>query len=106
RHWKEAKKSQKYLLFVAEVPLLFEAGLQSWYEATVAVVAPVELCKKRFCALTGYDEGEYERRASLQESQVEKAKKANYIIENTGSVKELEAKARSLFSLLSKGEYA
>ena len=78
------------------MPLLFEAGQDGWYDATIAVVCPEEVCKKRF--------GDYERRASLQFTQAEKAKKAKFIIENMGSLQELEAKVASLYTLLSNGE--
>lgn len=106
RHWKEAMKSQKYPLFAAEVPLLFEAGLDPWYDAIIAVLAPHDLCKKRFCEQSDGGEEEFERRAELQQSPAEKAKKANFIIENMGSLEELQAKATSLYTLLSNGEKA
>lgn len=95
RQWDEAREKQ-YPLFVAEVPLLFESGQDKWYDATIAVVCPEELCKKRFA--------EYKRRAVQQYTQAEKAKKANFIIENTGSLEELEAKVASLYTLLLTGE--
>ncbi len=105
RLWEQAAKENAtrphtYTLFVAEIPLLFEAGFDAWYDATIAVVAPSEACKKRFC----FGDDEYEKRSSLQFTQAKKAKKANFIIENTGSLEDLEAKVASLYALLSKGE--
>jgi dephospho-CoA kinase len=101
RLWDEAAVSNhKYPLFVAEVPLLFEAEQDGWYDVTIAVVSPEEACIKRFSGGVN----EYQRRQTLQFTQSQKAKKANFIIENTGSLEELEAKTASLYTLLSKGE--
>jgi dephospho-CoA kinase len=106
RLWNEVGKSQKYPLFVAEVPLLFEAGQDGWYDATCAVIAPDSFCKKRFCHASGYDEGEYQRRASRQLTQAEKAKKAHFVIENIGSLDELKSKATTLYKQLTTGDNA
>ena len=98
--WEKAQATKKYTLFVAEVPLLFEAGQDSWYDDTIAVVSPIEACQMRFAK--GVEE--YQKRAARQLTQGQKAKKAKFIIENTGSLAELEAKVASLYTLLSQGE--
>ena len=82
------------------MPLLFEAGQDTFYDATIAVICPEPLAKSR----VNMSENEYVRRAKMQLAQAEKAQKATFIIENTGSVEELEAKVASLYTLLSKGE--
>lgn len=82
---------KKATLFVAEVPLLFEAGFDSFFDQTVAVVAPENECEKRF----GKD---YAQRMSRQLNPEHKAQKANYIIENLGSLEELKTKAKNLFT--------
>jgi dephospho-CoA kinase len=89
---------------VAEVPLLFESHQESFYDAVVAVTAPLELCIQRFCTSTGYGRDEYMRREANQLSAADKAKRANYVIENLGSIQELEEKATSLFTKLTTGE--
>lgn len=104
KSWQDVKESQKYPLFVAEVPLLFEAHQEPFYDVVVAVTSPLALCIKRFCDSTGYGKEEYMRRASFQLKPAVKAKRANFIIENQGSLKALEEKATSLFYLLSRGE--
>jgi dephospho-CoA kinase len=81
---------------VIEVPLLFEAGLDGVYDATIAVVAQEPLREQRAAqrghALTA-------ERAARQLSQEEKARRATYVIENDGSVQELE---RELSGVLDK----
>lgn len=91
RQWEEARQKQ-YPLFVAEVPLLFESGQDKWYDATIAVICPEAICSGRFAG--------YKERAAQQYTQAEKAKKADFIIENMGSLEELEAKVASLYTLL------
>ena len=106
RRWREVEKSQKHQLFVAEVPLLFEAAQDGWYDVTCAVIANEGDCKRRFCQGSGYDEEEYERRASRQLTQAEKAKKANFVIENIGSLDELKSQATTLYKQLTTGDKA
>ncbi len=98
--WIKAQEADRCSLFVAEVPLLFEAEQDAWYDATIAVICPQELCSSRF----SHGEEDYKRRAAQQFTQGQKAKKATFIIENTGSLEELEAKVASLYTLLSTGE--
>jgi dephospho-CoA kinase len=89
-------------LAVVEVPLLFETGMESAFDATVCVVAPDPTrsarSSERGTALL-------ERRDGRQLSQEEKAELATYVIENNGSLPELEARiARLLPQLVAAAE--
>jgi len=99
--YEEAARTGQYPLFIAEVPLLFEAKQQPFYDTVLCVLCPELQAKER----SKLSDVEYERRASQQLSPKQKAARANCIIENTGSVKMLEAVVASVFKLLSKGEY-
>ena len=81
---------------VAEVPLLFEAGLGELYDATIAVVAD-EPVRARRAAERGH--ALVEERAARQLSQEEKASRATYVVRNDGTVAELE---RQLSAVLAK----
>src|SRR4051794_8731515 len=74
---------------VVETPLLFEAGMEGIYDATVAVVAPEGIRAAR-AAERGH--AAVDERAARQLPQEEKARRATYAVENSGSVDELEAK--------------
>jgi dephospho-CoA kinase len=81
---------------IVEVPLLFEAGLQEMYDATIAVVSDEGVRQGR-AAVRGHvlvDE-----RAARQLSQDEKAQRATYVVHNDGSEQELE---RALSGVLDK----
>lgn len=82
---------------VVEVPLLFEAGMQKAFDATIAVVAEEELRARRAGA-RGHEE--LDKRAARQLSQKEKAGLATYVVVNEGSTEELEIKLSSVLDKL------
>ncbi len=81
---------------VVEVPLLFEAGLEGIYDATIAVVSEEELRRSRAEA-RGH--ALVDERAERQMSQAEKARRATFVVGNDGSVEDLR---RELSSVLDK----
>jgi dephospho-CoA kinase len=72
---------------VVEVPLLFEAGLEGLYDATIAVVSGEELRRER-AARRGHALAD--ERGARQLSQEEKARRATFVVRNDGSEKDLE----------------
>ena len=72
---------------VVEVPLLFEAGMQHGFDATVAIVAPDAVRGER--AAERRHSG-VESRASRQLTQEEKAERADHVVENDGDLGDLE----------------
>ena len=73
---------------VVEVPLLFEAGLEGAYDATIAVLAAEDVRSERAAARGHEHVGERDAR---QLSQDEKAAKATYVVRNDGTIDELRA---------------
>ncbi len=90
-----AVKGQKYTSFVVEIPLLFEIGAASFYDITVAVLSDEESSRRRF-EQAGYKSTEYDLRRLRQLSPEEKAKRADYIIQNKGSLSDLRKEVLSL----------
>jgi dephospho-CoA kinase len=82
---------------VVETPLLFEAGLDGAYDATIAVVAPEELRAERAAARGHHAVDE---RAARQLPQAEKARRATFVIDNAGSVAELEQELSAILAKL------
>ncbi len=72
---------------VVETPLLFEAGLQGGYDATIAVVADEDVRAERAAARGHHAVDE---RSARQLSQEEKAARATYVVANSGTVEQLE----------------
>jgi dephospho-CoA kinase len=81
---------------VVEVPLLFEAGLERIYDATIVVIAE-EGVRERRAAERGHEL--LDERAARQLSQREKAERASFVVANDGSVEDLE---RALSVVLGK----
>ena len=82
---------------VVETPLLFEAGLESRYDATIAVVADEALRAER-AAARGH--AAVDERAARQLTQEEKAARATYVVGNHGSVEDLERELSSVLGRL------
>jgi dephospho-CoA kinase len=81
---------------IVEVPLLFEAGLQGLYDATIAVVSDEQVRRER-AAARGHALAE--ERSARQLSQEQKASKATYVVRNDGSEQDLQ---RELSAVLDK----
>ena len=81
---------------VVEVPLLFESEMESVFDTTVAVVTSDDVRRARAEARGHALVGEREARQLAQE---EKAARAEHVVENDGSVEDLE---RALSELLAR----
>lgn len=84
---------------VAEVPLLFEAGLEDRYDAIVTITAPLEL---RISRARARDDGKRHStaRAAAQMPDQEKADRADFTYENTGTFDDLDAFAGEVLDAL------
>ncbi len=72
---------------VVETPLLFEAGMESAYDATIVVVTDEQLRLQR-AAARGH--AAVDERHDRQLSQEEKAERATYVVANDGGLEDLE----------------
>jgi dephospho-CoA kinase len=81
---------------VVEVPLLFEVGREEVFDTTVAVVAAEQLRRER-AAARGH--ALVDEREARQLTQEEKAARADHVVENDGSVEQLE---RALSALIAR----
>jgi dephospho-CoA kinase len=87
--WLEQARAQRPAppAAVVEVPLLFEAGLEGLYDATIAVVADERLRVER---AAGRGHALAAERAARQLSQDEKAQRATFTVLNNRGERELE----------------
>jgi dephospho-CoA kinase len=86
---------------VVEVPLLFEAAMADAFDVTVAVVADDETRRRR-AAKRG--QGLVEERDARQLDQDEKARRADHVIRNDGSIDDLERQLSELLAKLARQE--
>jgi dephospho-CoA kinase len=81
------------------VPLLFESGMEGVFDTTVAVIASDAVRRRRAEARGHALVGAREAR---QLEQGEKASRAEHVVENEGSVEDLERKLSALLARLGR----
>lgn len=82
---------------VVEVPLLFEAGMEDAFDATLAVVADDAVRAQR-AAARGH--AGLESRSERQLSQADKAQRADHVVHNDGGIEGLEQKMSDLLATI------
>ena len=95
-----AAKARGDLLVVNDIPLLFEALDPAQFDAVVLVDAPQPVRRARLRALRGLSNEEADRMIAAQMDAERKRARSQYVIDNDGSLKDLEAKARAVFKEL------
>lgn len=90
--WREALGDEVEVA-VVEVPLLFEAAMEGAFDATAAVIAADPIREERLAAR---GQPGLEGRESRQLDQDEKAKRADHVIRNDGSLEDLEREVGAL----------
>lgn len=98
--WADAREAEGAGLLVSEVPLLFEAGLTEAFDRIVVVHSSEAERRRRLVEDRGLDPSEAERIMASQGDPEEKRRRAHDVLENEGTVAELEAAARELLARL------
>ncbi|HEV3094142.1 MAG TPA: dephospho-CoA kinase [Solirubrobacteraceae bacterium] len=83
---------------IVEVPLLFEAGMERGFDATIAVIAEEQTRRQR---ADGRGHALADERAARQLSQDEKAQRATFVVHNDGSVEDLRRELAGVLVKLS-----
>lgn len=100
----EFKNMPENSIAVVEASLLIEKGTYRKYHVTLLVYSPYEVCKER-ALKSGYTLEDFERRWKRQKPPEEKLKYAHFIVDNTGSLKELQKKADELIKIFRNWVY-
>ncbi len=82
------------------VPLLFETGYDSLVDKSVLVAAPLEERIARIVERDGLSGSEARARAAAQIAPEAARTRADYVIENDGTLEQLEARARAVYEAL------
>ncbi len=80
-------------LAVVEVPLLFEAGMEAGFDGVLVVVAG----DRRDAWLEARGDAGVEGRSGRQLTEAQKAERATWVVENDGTLEDLEAKLGALW---------
>jgi dephospho-CoA kinase len=84
-------------LIVADIPLLFEVGIEDDFDVVVLVEAPEELRLERMVRERGVDPDTARYMIASQMPSEQKRSRAHYVIANSGSFDELQARAREVW---------
>jgi dephospho-CoA kinase len=86
-------------LAVVDVPLLFETGRASDFDAVIATVCPVAMQVERLVA-RGMSDAEATQRLAAQLPAAEKAARAQYTIDTSGTFEDTEAQVQRILETL------
>lgn len=91
----EQNQNEKYL-FVG-IPLLFEANMTDLFDKIIFIYAADDIRLKRLLLRNGYSVEYAKARLNSQMRQEEKTQKSDYVINNNGSIEELNVNIIKLF---------
>jgi dephospho-CoA kinase len=95
RRFDRVKNNPSYKFFVAEVPLLYEAGMQQDFDVVIAVVIDEETAKSRFPK-----ESHFAERQARQHPSIDKASRADFVVTNNGDLNVLRSSIATIVDRL------
>jgi dephospho-CoA kinase len=98
--WTAEQEQEGHALVIAEVPLLFEAGLADQFDATVLIDAPEAQRLNRLVELRHLERAEALRIMEAQLDPDIKRERADYVLDNSGSLEDLASRAKELLEQL------
>ncbi|MGH7537157.1 MAG: dephospho-CoA kinase [Gemmatimonadales bacterium] len=89
-------------LVVSDIPLLFEALDPAQFDVVVLVDAPIAVRRARLRALRGLSAEEADRMLAAQMGAERKRKRSHLVIDNDGTLEDLEQRARTVYAELER----
>ena len=84
-------------VILMDIPLLYENGLEAGLDAVIVVNAPLAVRAKRVGARSGLSEADVRARDSAQLPLEEKVARADFVLENSGDLEDLERQVKALW---------
>jgi dephospho-CoA kinase len=85
-----------YAVIVYEVPLLFEGNLQEWLRPVILVACDVDTQRNRLQSRDNLSAAQAQKHIVAQMSLEEKRRLADYVVENNGSLEDLERQVQAV----------
>ncbi|MBL7197466.1 MAG: dephospho-CoA kinase [Candidatus Omnitrophica bacterium] len=89
--------SKRYKIIVVDVPLLFEAGMKRYFDYIIVVKANKKIQMKRAMKKTGLSKIDILRRINSQWPIAKKIKHANFVIDNSGSIRKTQRQVKEIW---------
>ncbi len=83
KEFQNLRDKEHFTMFVAEVPLLYEAGWETHFDLVISVISDIKIAEQRTLS------DDFNKRAKRQFTNDEKCKLADFTINNNGSLLEL-----------------
>jgi dephospho-CoA kinase len=94
-----------HLAAIADVPLLYESGHEGDFDLVVVAYCPAERQLARLRARSAFSEAEAKRRIAAQLPIDEKARRADVLIDTSGSIDDTHAQVDALWSRIKTGVF-
>jgi dephospho-CoA kinase len=88
---------------IADIPLLYEVGLDKEYDAVIVTSCTPETQVRRIMARDNLDAAEVQRRLDAQMPLADKVKRATYLVDTNGTLVQTNAQVHKLYKDLSGG---
>ncbi|GBE36135.1 dephospho-CoA kinase [bacterium BMS3Bbin07] len=85
------------IIMIVEIPLLFETGFDKGMDVVVVVRAEADVIRERL-RRKGFPDEEIRARAAAQFQIDEKVSRADYVIDNSGSLEDTEQQVRAVWA--------
>lgn len=96
----QARLGQK--IVVIDIPLLFETGAETWLDYTICVTAPALVQRQRVLARDNMTEEKFERILDSQMPDVEKRKRADFVVQSGNGMAETRKELGKIIDSLKK----
>ncbi len=96
----QARFSKRYPIVAVDAALVYEISIEQMFDTIIVVYAPMELRFKRVKQRDGMKRSEFLARVDKQIPLEEKRQWADFVIDNSGSLEELEKQSWAVFEKL------
>ena len=90
-------------IMVVEVPLLFEAGFDKFFDLTIGVAAGLKHKRERLLKNTRFSTEDIKARTRIQLPLEDKARRCDFVIDNNGTKNETFRQVKRLIALIKGG---
>jgi dephospho-CoA kinase len=87
---------------ILDIPLLVESSREPAYSSVIVVDCPEDIAVSRLVEFRGFNEDDARARIGAQASRAERLARADFVIDNSGSVEDLDAEVARCWAWLSQ----